>query len=188
MKNSLLGPLVAAAIAFSTSACDPAQNTNADAGQAAKNTSAEASNQKIAELLASAEALSTAADLIKAAGLETVLDGKAPYTLFLPSNAALAALPTGELERLRSPENRPKLIALLRQHITPGIVTRNDLLSAMKANGGEARLASMAGTPLTFILSGEVIRIGANGPTLDGTELNGENGSIYTIDGLIPPE
>ena len=43
---------------------------------------------------------------VKAAGLVETLQGKGPFTVFAPTNAAFAALPAGTVETLLKPENK----------------------------------------------------------------------------------
>ena len=60
----------------------------------------------------------TAVKAIKACGLETVLNGPGPYTLFLPSDEAFAKLPAGEVEALL--KDIPRLTEILKFHVHPG--------------------------------------------------------------------
>src|SRR5882724_10925610 len=46
---------------------------------------------------------------VKAAGLVDALQGKGPFTVFAPTNAAFAALPAGTVDTLLKPENKDKL-------------------------------------------------------------------------------
>src|SRR5215469_14483162 len=47
---------------------------------------------------------------VKAAGLVETLEGKGPFTVFAPVNAAFAALPAGTVDSLLKPENKDKLV------------------------------------------------------------------------------
>ncbi|MBX9386294.1 fasciclin domain-containing protein, partial [Serratia marcescens] len=46
---------------------------------------------------------------VKAAGLVDTLQGKGPYTVFAPTNAAFAKLPAGTVDNLLKPENKTLL-------------------------------------------------------------------------------
>src|SRR5580693_3132672 len=46
---------------------------------------------------------------VKAAGLVDTLKGPGPFTVFAPTDAAFAALPSGTVETLLKPENKPAL-------------------------------------------------------------------------------
>ena len=52
---------------------------------------------------------STLVTALKAAGLVDTLKMNGPYTVFAPTNAAFAKLPTGTLESLLNPENKNML-------------------------------------------------------------------------------
>jgi uncharacterized surface protein with fasciclin (FAS1) repeats len=43
---------------------------------------------------------------VKAAGLVETLEGKGPFTVFAPVNAAFSALPAGTVDALLKPENK----------------------------------------------------------------------------------
>jgi uncharacterized surface protein with fasciclin (FAS1) repeats len=69
-------------------------------------------------LIDSKPQLSTMANAIKSAGLSDALrDGDKKLTLFAPTNEAFAKLPAAELEMLLKPENKNKLIEVLRYHL-----------------------------------------------------------------------
>jgi uncharacterized surface protein with fasciclin (FAS1) repeats len=126
--------------------------------------------------------------LVRAAGMEPVLEGREPYTVLAPTAAALDALPPGTLERLQQPAARAELTGLLRRHILPGTVTQADLLAAVKGAGGTATLASMAGDPLTVSREGGGLRIADSNTSarLVGPESRASNGVIHRIDAVLP--
>ena len=49
-----------------------------------------------------------------------------PYTVFAPTDEAFAALPEGTVDTLLMPENRRDLQNVLRNHIFPGTIDRDD--------------------------------------------------------------
>src|SRR5262245_54414304 len=73
---------------------------------------------------------------VKAAGLVETLQGKGPFTVFAPVNAAFAALPAGTVDSLLKPENKAMLTKVLTYHVVPGRLTAADLdRLIMKGNG-----------------------------------------------------
>jgi uncharacterized surface protein with fasciclin (FAS1) repeats len=58
----------------------------------------------------------TFAKLAKASGLEEVLKGPGPYTVFVPTDEAFSALPTKTIEELSAPANREQLRDILYLH------------------------------------------------------------------------
>src|SRR5262245_40174096 len=75
---------------------------------------------------------------VKAGGLIETLQGKGPFTVFAPVNAAFKALPEGTVETLLKPENKDKLVAILTYHVVPGRVTYAALERQIKISGGMA--------------------------------------------------
>jgi uncharacterized surface protein with fasciclin (FAS1) repeats len=54
---------------------------------------------------------------VKAAGLVDTLEGKGPFTVFAPVNAAFAALPAGTVDNLLKPENKGQLTKVLTSYL-----------------------------------------------------------------------
>src|SRR5499427_2832810 len=70
---------------------------------------------------------------VKAAGLVETLEGKGPFTVFAPTNAAFGKLPTGTVDTLLKPENKEKLAAILTYHVVAGKITGDKLAREIKA-------------------------------------------------------
>ena len=64
---------------------------------------------------------------IKAAELVDTLNGAGPFTVFAPTDAAFAKLPTGTVENLIKPENKATLAGILTYHVVPGAWKAADL-------------------------------------------------------------
>ncbi|WP_187336586.1 fasciclin domain-containing protein [Novosphingopyxis iocasae] len=186
MTISKMTALAGAALLFSLSACGQSADDTSKTSSAAE----KADQADLVETLGDAGDLSTAAGLIKQAGLEAALEGPAPYTLFLPSNEALQAVNGEQLDRLKSDAGRPELIALLRYHIAPGVLAQEDLVNAIKSGDGTVEIASVAGSNLEFTQQGNRIGIGSGDQAamVTGEPIVAGNGVIYTIDRLIQPD
>ena len=113
------------------------------------------------------------------AGLVTTLQGKGPYTVFAPTDAAFAALPKGTVENLLKPENKAKLTKILTYHVVPGSVLSTSLKS------GDVK--SVEGSSLKVgVNAGKVTVSGANVVKAD---IKASNGVIHVIDKvLMPPD
>merc|ERR1712222_197998 len=57
---------------------------------------------------------------LKAGNLVTALQGKGPFTVFAPANAAFAKLPKATLASLLEPKNKNKLVDILTYHVVAG--------------------------------------------------------------------
>src|SRR5215216_2653657 len=85
---------------------------------------------------------------VKAAGLVETLQGKGPFTVFAPTNAAFEKLPAGAVDNLLKPEHKATLTAVLTYHVVPGRLSAKDLAAwASKANG-TAELKTIQGGKL----------------------------------------
>src|SRR3954465_13824217 len=70
---------------------------------------------------------------VKAAGLVDTLNGKGPFTVFAPTNAAFDQLPAGTVDTLVKPENKATLTKVLTYHVVAGDYDSVALRSAILA-------------------------------------------------------
>lgn len=133
--------------------------------------------------------LDTLHDLARNAGLDDVLGGVGPYTLFAPTDAAFEVLGNDRIAGLKGEAMRPQAIALLRAHLVPGLVTKRDLDAALsRAGANPVRMRTMSGGTLTFAREGEAIVVSAEGGArarLAGDEATASNGAIHPVDALL---
>ena len=128
---------------------------------------------------------------IKAAGLVETLQGKGPFTVFAPTNAAFDKLPKGTVENLLKPENLEKLKIVLTNHVVTGKMSAADIVKAIKAGKGKAVLTTVAGGKLTASMKGKnVIITDENGKSAKVTiaDVNQSNGVIHVIDAVVTPK
>src|SRR3954469_18400673 len=91
---------------------------------------------------------------VKAAGLVDTLNGKGPFTVFAPTNAAFAKLPAGTVDTLVKPENKAMLTKILTYHVVAGRLTAADIAAKAAAHGGKAELTTVQGEKLTVSKAG----------------------------------
>jgi uncharacterized surface protein with fasciclin (FAS1) repeats len=115
---------------------------------------------------------------LSAADLVTVLQGKGPFTVFAPNNAAFAKLPPGTLDDLLKPENKKKLAAILKNHVASGKIMAGDLKDgSVKMLGGEkVEVATDNG------------RVGFGGAKVLRADIPASNGVIHVIDTVVLPD
>lgn len=115
---------------------------------------------------------------VTAAGLVDTLKSKGPFTVFAPTDAAFAKLPAGTVESLLKPENKSKLVAILKYHVLPGKVMSGDIagkkMSVATVQGGKVNVDAMSGVMIND----------ANVVTAD---IAASNGVIHVIDKVILP-
>ncbi|HKW75121.1 MAG TPA: fasciclin domain-containing protein [Terriglobales bacterium] len=136
--------------------------------------------------------LSTLVSAIKAAGLEQLLEGPGPYTLFAPNNEAFSELPKGTLENLMKPENKAKLKAVLEMHLVQGKWTTADLKKKIEEGKGMAELTCMTGEKLHIAdHGGRMLMVKDNdddiGMFLVSDQLQ-SNGVVHVIDNVLSPK
>ncbi len=92
---------------------------------------------------------------VKAADLVGALQGKGPFTVFAPVNAAFDALPAGTVATLLKPENKKTLTTVLTYHVVPGKLDADALMKEIKKNNGSYSVKTLAGGMLTFKMNGK---------------------------------
>lgn len=136
------------------------------------------SAKDLVSVASGAENFKTLVAAVKAAGLVDTLQGKGPFTVFAPTDAAFAKLPAGTVESLLKPENRDKLVAILTYHVIPGKVLAADVktMQAKTVQGQSVKLVvSDAGVTVD---NAKVVK----------TDVLAENGVIHVIDTVIIPK
>ena len=120
---------------------------------------------------------------VKAAGLVETLEGKGPFTVFAPTNAAFGKLPAGTVDTLVKPENKATLTKILTYHVVPGKLAASDLKDGMKLKTAE-------GEELTVKHDGSKVWIidakgGQSMVTI--SNVNQSNGVIHVVDTVLMP-
>lgn len=149
---------------------------------------AEASSETLASVVAEDGDLSVVSGVLGDAGLAPVFDGAAAYTFFAPQDAAFAKL--GEAgEDLRTAEERPAMVAILRDHIVPGYLTPADIENAIElAEDGSVEMRTMGNHTLTFTSEGDTITVtGEDGASASfaGDALRASNGVAIPLDTVL---
>jgi uncharacterized surface protein with fasciclin (FAS1) repeats len=129
---------------------------------------------------------------VKAAGLVETLQGKGPFTVFAPTNAAFEKLPAGTVETLLRPENRDTLTKVLTYHVVAGSYDSKKLMQLVKKGGGQAMLKTVSGGTLTARPNpaGDGITLtDEKGGTSNVTiaDVYQSNGVIHVIDTVVMP-
>ena len=133
----------------------------------------------IVETAERAGSFKTLGTALQAAGLVGTLKGKGPFTVLAPTDEAFAKLPKGTVESLLKPENKEKLIAILKYHVIPEAVTAADLakMKSVKTVNGES---------LTITTQGDTVML--ENAKLTKANIACTNGVIYVIDTVLMPK
>ena len=127
---------------------------------------------------------------VKAAGLVKTLEGKGPFTVFAPTNAAFDKLPAGTVDTLVKPENKEKLTGILTYHVVAGDITSAKLAKMIKKGGGKAELKTVNGEKLTAMMDGDKAQLKdakGNVATITQADVKQSNGEIHVIDTVLMP-
>lgn len=128
---------------------------------------------------------------VKAAGLVETLQGKGPFTVFAPTNAAFDKLPAGTVDELLKEENKPMLTAVLTYHVVPGKLDSKKIAAAIKSGNGKAELTTVQGGKLWASMQGDkLVLTDEKGGTSTVTiaDVNQSNGVIHVVDTVVMPK
>jgi uncharacterized surface protein with fasciclin (FAS1) repeats len=171
---------------LSLSACNK-NNENGNAPPSAQTPAAQkaAGNKTIASGLDQNGKFMAAA---KAAGLDQTLAGPGPYTVFVPTDAAINGAPAGTFDA--SPGNRAQLTGIITNMILPGTVLVADIDKAVDAGKGKAPLATMSGGTLTATKEGGKTVISDSAghkATITAGDQQFTNGVAHQVDAVLMP-
>ena len=190
MKRSiaLLVPALAIAIAACSAAASPSAvptaastpspaATAAAAPSAMPSASAAAMAKDIVQTATDAGSFKTLLAAVKAAGLVETLQGKGPFTVFAPTDAAFAALPAGTLDGLLKDPAALKKILLY--HVVSGSVTADKVV-------GLTSSTSVEGSPIAVSVKNGTVYLNDSAKVVT-PDVMASNGVIHVIDKVILP-
>jgi uncharacterized surface protein with fasciclin (FAS1) repeats len=129
----------------------------------------------IVETLKASGQFTTLTKALDTTNLTTVLKTNQNLTLFAPTDAAFAALPAGELDRLM--KNPAELQKLLTGHLV------NANVDSSTIKGAKGPVNSVAGGPILLDGSGDSIMAG--NATVVQPDIKATNGTIHVVDKVI---
>ena len=133
-------------------------------------------NANIVKTAVAAGQFKTLASLLQQAGLARTLQGKGPFTVFAPTDAAFAKVPKSTLNALA--KDRAKLRAVLLYHVVKGKVTAAKVVklrAAKTLNGQRVAIRVNAGN----------VKVG--GARVTTPDVMASNGVIHVIDRVLIP-
>lgn len=137
-----------------------------------------APDKNIVEVAVANGSFKTLVAALKAADLVTALEGKGPFTVFAPTDAAFAKLPAGTVDALL--KDKVKLAAILKYHVISGNVSAADVMKAK-----EVKPKTLNGAALDIkVMDGKVH---VNNATVVTADVHASNGTIHVIDTVVLP-
>ena len=137
------------------------------------------SRKDIVDTAVAAGNFKTLAAALQAGGLVETLKGEGPFTVFAPTDEAFAKLPAGTLEDLLKPENKEKLVSILKYHVVGARAMSKDVASMSSAktiNGKAVTLKTVAG------------KVMVDNATVTKADIEASNGVIHVIDTVLIPQ
>ena len=120
---------------------------------------------------------STLVTAVKAAGLVETLKGEGPFTVFAPTDAAFAKVPTDTLNALLA--DKAALANVLTYHVVAGNVMAADVVKLTSAVTVQGQAVSIE------VKDGKVY---VDGTQVVATDIKASNGVIHVIDAVILPK
>ena len=119
---------------------------------------------------------------VKAADLVDTLKGEGPFTVLAPNDDAFKKLPAGTVENLLKPENKDKLVAILKYHV---IASKAMAADVVKLDGKKVK--TVEGSEVSIKVTNGTVMV--DKAKVIKTDIETKNGVIHVIDTVImPPE
>ncbi len=116
-----------------------------------------------------------------AAGLADTLANGGPFTVFAPTDAAFSALGQDTIKTLLMPENKDKLVNILKHHVVAGAV-----MSGTAVKLSEAKTLAGTTLDLNYDAKTKTLRVG-NGKVVTA-DVEAKNGVIHVVDSVLLPD
>jgi len=145
----------------------------------------------IVAVAAANEDFSTLVAAVKAADLVATLQSEGPFTVFAPTNEAFNKLPDGTVAGLLEPNSKAQLQNILTYHVVAGKLKAKDVVAAIKAGKGSAKVETVSGGTLTAMMKGGKVWLkDENGGMSEviSTDVKASNGVIHVIDSVVLPK
>jgi len=135
--------------------------------------------KNLVEVAAGAETFKTLLAAAKAAGLAKELSEGGPYTIFAPTDEAFAKLPDGTVEALLKPENKERLVSILKYHVVSGRVYADQAAELDEA-------PTLLEKPVSISITEDSATVG--GANIVATDIEASNGVIHVVDAVLLPK
>ena len=149
------------------------------------------SDKNIVENAVNSKDHTTLVAAVQAAGLVETLQGKGPFTVFAPVNAAFDALPAGTVDTLLKPENKDQLVKILTCHVVGAEAFAKDIMKMVDDDKGAHPVKTVGGCVWTAKYEGDKVTVtDENGNVANVTiaDVDQSNGVIHVIDKVLLPK
>ena len=143
-------------------------------------------NRSLLENISASPDHTTLAAAMKESGVADALKASGQFTVFAPTNAALATLPARGAE-----QDKDRLARMMSYLVVPGKYDSQALLRAIGEGGGAVKLRTAEGGVLVARMNGptNVILMDEKGDTADIAiyDIYDKNGVMHVVDHLLEP-
>jgi len=143
-------------------------------------------NRNLLENISASPDHTTLVAALKESGIADALKGDGQFTVFAPTNAALATLPARDIE-----QNKAQLARMMGYLVVPGKYDSQTLLRVIGEGGGQAKLKTVEGGVLVARMNGptNVILMDEKGGTADIAiyDVYDKNGVMHVVDHMLEP-
>ena len=144
----------------------------------------EAQSATIVGVAAGDKRFSTLVALVKQAGLVKTLNGKGPFTVFAPTNAAFAALKKNAPDTYDAvTTDKALLTKVLTYHVLPSRVPSGAAVAAAKK---KASVKTVQGEKIKLSLKGGALYLNGSSKVIIA-DVKASNGVIHAINAVIVP-
>ena len=164
---------LAAVTAVAVAAAGPSASASVPSQENAVRAS---TNKDIVATATAAGKFKTLTSLLKQAGLAGTLQGKGPYTVFAPTDAAFAKVPKATLQALG--KDKAKLRSVLLYHVAQGKLTAAKVVK-------RSSVKTLNGQSLRIRVSGGKVTVG--GARVITPDVAASNGVIHVINEVLIP-
>jgi uncharacterized surface protein with fasciclin (FAS1) repeats len=164
---------LAAVTAVAVAAAGPSASASVPSQENAVRAS---TNKDIVATATAAGKFKTLTSLLKQAGLAGTLQGKGPYTVFAPTDAAFAKVPKATLQALG--KDKAKLRSVLLYHVAQGKLTAAKVVK-------RSSVKTLNGQSVRVRVSGGKVTIG--GARVTTPDVAASNGVIHVINEVLIP-
>lgn len=187
MNRMMIRGGIAAGMAFSLFALSACSQSDQETPPV--HATQEVGSETLVSALAETPDLSQMTTAISLAKMGSMFDGSASHTILAPTNSAFENLGEQAID-ITLEDQRPVLMAVLREHTLPGHLTAENLSSAIDGKGGPVTMKTLGGTNVIFAKDDAGISV-SNGlgsvAHLTGNTISASNGAIIPIDAILVP-
>ena len=134
-------------------------------------------NGTIMDVVSTSPVHTTLNSLLETAGLDAALSGDGPFTLFAPTDAAIAALPSDVVDALLA-DPSGALTDVLLFHAVSGVASTDNIIDGLV-------VGSLLGRNLTFNANGNGVTV--NNINISTFDIYTTNGVVHVIDAVLVP-